>query len=88
MSTGQFIEAVLLAVGSTVVAKAPASLVERLREILPLAMIEIADEDTGIDICMFWTAVTDEALEYKWLRKTIKECFVEVFSTLRPLKHS
>jgi DNA-binding transcriptional LysR family regulator len=88
ISTGQFIEAVLLAVGSKVVAKAPASLVERLREILPLAMIEIADEDIGIEICMFWTAVTDEALEYKWLRRTIKECFDEVFSVRRLPKHS
>ena len=40
---------VLLAARSPMVARVPASLVDRLQEILPLTVLEIADEETEFD---------------------------------------
>jgi DNA-binding transcriptional LysR family regulator len=74
ISTGQFIDAVLLAVNSPIVARAPASLVESMVEFLPIVPIEISGEETGIDETMFWSPVHDRALEHLWLRALVKEC--------------
>ncbi len=76
ITTMSLFNAILLASRPPVVARAPASLVRRLGNFLPLAVIEIADEETSFNTGMFWTVVTDEALGHKWLRKKIKECFV------------
>jgi DNA-binding transcriptional LysR family regulator len=80
ISTGQFTDAVILAISSPIVARAPASLVERMAEFLPIVSIEISGEETGVDETMFWTPVHDEAQEHVWLRTLVKEC-------LTPLTH-
>jgi DNA-binding transcriptional LysR family regulator len=72
--TSQFTDAVLLAVRSPIVARAPASLVEWLGESLPLVAIEIAGEQTKIAETMFWISIHDEAQEHIWLRTLVKEC--------------
>lgn len=82
ITTSQFIDGVLLAARLPTVARAPASLVERLSEILPLAMVELYGEETGFDTGLFWSPIHDEAVEHKWLRTLIKECF-----STRPSEH-
>jgi len=72
-SMSQF-NAVLLAAEPPNVARAPASLVGQLSAILPLKSLEISDEDASFDTCLFWTALTDQAIEHKWLRDTIRGC--------------
>jgi len=75
ISTSQFTDGVIIAVNSQVVARAPATLVERLSEFLPLATIEISGEETGVDETMFWARIHDEAQEHVWLRKLVRDCF-------------
>jgi DNA-binding transcriptional LysR family regulator len=74
ISTSQFTDGVLLAVKSQVVARAPATLVGRLSELLPIVAIEFSGEETGVDETMFWTPIHDEAQEHVWLRTLVKEC--------------
>jgi DNA-binding transcriptional LysR family regulator len=74
ITTGQFTDGVLLAVHSQVVARAPATLVERLSELLPIVAIELSGDEPGVDETMFWTAIHDEAQEHVWLRTLVKEC--------------
>ncbi len=74
ISTSQFTDSVLLTVKSQIVARAPATLVERLREILPLAAIEISGEETGVDETMFWAPIHDQSQEHIWLRTLVKQC--------------
>ena len=74
ISTSQFTDGVLLAVKSQIVARAPATLVERLSGLLPLVAIELSGEETGIDETMFWVPIHDEAQEHVWLRTLVKEC--------------
>ncbi len=76
ITTSQFTDAVLLAVKSQLVARAPATLVERLCEFLPLASIELSGEETGVDETMFWAPINDHAQEHIWLRTVVKECLV------------
>jgi DNA-binding transcriptional LysR family regulator len=85
VSTSQFSDGVFLAVNSQIVARAPASLVERLSEFLPLVAIEISDESPGVDETMFWAPVHDEAQEHIWLRNLLKECFVSLGHVNAPL---
>lgn len=77
--TSQFSDAVLLAVKPNIVARAPASLVERLAEFMPVVAIELADEVTNVDETMYWAPVNDAAKEHVWLRALIRQC-------LAPLK--
>jgi DNA-binding transcriptional LysR family regulator len=72
--TSQFTDAVLLAVRSPIVARAPASLVDWLSESLPLVSVEISGERTEIDETMFWHSIHEEAQEHVWLRTLVKEC--------------
>jgi DNA-binding transcriptional LysR family regulator len=72
-SMSQF-NAVLLAAEPPNVARAPASLVEQLSPVLRLKLLEISDEDASFDTCVFWTDLTDQAVEHKWLRSTIQQC--------------
>lgn len=76
ISTSQFTDAVLLAVKSQIVARAPATLVDRLKEFLPLASIELSGEETGVDETMFWAPINDYAQEHIWLRTLVKQCLV------------
>jgi hypothetical protein len=62
ISTAQFTDAVFLSFRSPIVAKVPASLVEWLREFLPLVAVELSGEETGIDEAMFWASVQEELL--------------------------
>ena len=55
---------------------APATLVERLSEFLPLVSIELSGEETRIDETMFWAPINDHAQEHIWLRSLMKECLV------------
>ncbi|HCE6396363.1 MULTISPECIES: LysR family transcriptional regulator [Pseudomonas aeruginosa group] len=73
ISTGQFMDAVLLATEPNFVARAPVSLVKRLGNILPLAIIELEGEKTDIDTGMFWSEIKHNALEHAWLRSVVKE---------------
>ena len=70
---GQFTDAVLLAVESPNVARAPASLSEFLRAILPLAVVRLTGEDDQVDTGMFWAPVQHDAPEQVWLRAVIQE---------------
>ncbi len=74
ITVSQFTDAVLLAAGSPTIARAPASLVGKLGEFLPVRTIEIWNEETEFDTGIFWSPVHDEAREHKWLRTLIKEC--------------
>jgi DNA-binding transcriptional LysR family regulator len=73
VSTGQFIDAVLLAVEPPFVARAPSTLVERLSRVLPLATIELSGENSEIQECMFWAPLHQHAQEHIWLRNAVKE---------------
>ena len=75
ISTSQFTDGVLLAVNSQIVARAPASLVERLSEFLPLVTIELSGDEPGVDETLFWAPIHDQAQEHIWLRSVLKECF-------------
>jgi DNA-binding transcriptional LysR family regulator len=74
ITTSQFSDGVFLAIKSPIVARAPATLVEHLSEVLPLVAIELSGEETGIDETMFWASIQDEAQEHIWLRTLVKEC--------------
>ncbi len=72
----QFI-AVLLAAEVPNVARAPASMVSLLTDIIPIMSIEISDEDASFDTCIFWTALTEQSISHKWLRNTIISCLLK-----------
>jgi len=74
ISTSSFVDAALLAAGSTAVARTPASLVEGLSKMLPLAGVELSGEETEFATGMFWAAIQHEAQEQKWLRSMVREC--------------
>ncbi len=78
ISTSQFTDGVILAVNSQVVARAPATLVERLSELLPLVTIEIAGEETGVDETVFWARIHDQAQEHIWLRELVRDYFASL----------
>lgn len=71
-SMSQFV-GLLLAAKSPNVVRAPISLVRRIADVLPLQTVEIADEITDFDTCMFWTEVVDSAVEHQWLRSIVRE---------------
>lgn len=74
ITTSQFTDAVLLAAGSLTVARSPASIVGRLSELLPLATLELSDEETEFDTGMFWAPVLQDTQEHVWLRNLVREC--------------
>jgi DNA-binding transcriptional LysR family regulator len=74
ISTSQFSDAVLLAVKSPIVARAPASLVDQLAGRLSLVCIELVGEKTKINESMFWSPIHDTDLEHVWLRELIRQC--------------
>jgi DNA-binding transcriptional LysR family regulator len=74
LSTGQFVDEVLLALRLPVVARAPASLVGWLSEFLPLVTIELAGEETAVEESMFWAPITEEAPQHIWLRAMVRQC--------------
>jgi DNA-binding transcriptional LysR family regulator len=76
---GQFTDAVLLAVESPTVARAPATLAEYLSTILPISVVQLSGEYDRIDTGMFWVPVQQDGPEHLWLRAVIRE-------TLAPLK--
>ena len=71
-SMNQF-NAILLATQPWSVARSPATLAWRMRELLPLNLIELADGNAEFDTCMFWTAVTQDAQEHRWLRSVVRD---------------
>jgi DNA-binding transcriptional LysR family regulator len=73
---GQF-NSVLLASQVPFVGRAPASLVNQLSSFIPIKAVEISDEVAEFDTSMFWTKITDQAIEHKWLRAMIKACVGE-----------
>ena len=80
ITTSQFIDAVLLAAGSRTVARAPASIVEQLSQLLPLATIELCDEETEFDTGMFWAPVLQDTQAHVWLRSLVKDCLARFAS--------
>jgi len=70
---GQFTDAVLLAVDTPNVARAPESLARFLSSILPLVVLDLIGEDNLVDAGMFWTAVHDVSPEHVWLRTVVQE---------------
>ncbi|HTU11531.1 MAG TPA: LysR substrate-binding domain-containing protein [Allosphingosinicella sp.] len=68
----------LFAARPPAVARAPESLVCHLGDILPLAIVDTAEEAASFDTCMFWSPVTDEAIEHMWLRDMIRSCLANV----------
>ena len=75
----QFTDAVLLAVESPTVARAPATLGEYLSAILPITVVQLTGEYDRIDTGMFWAPVQHDGPEHLWLRAIVRE-------TLAPLK--
>ncbi len=70
---GQFTDAVLLAVESPNVARAPASLAGFLSAMLPLAVLNLSGEEDRIDTGMFWAPIHDASPEHAWLRTVVQE---------------
>jgi DNA-binding transcriptional LysR family regulator len=71
-SMNQF-NAILLAIQPRAIARTPATLAWRLRDALPLKIIELAEQNTAFDTCMFWVATTERAHEHRWLRSIVKD---------------
>jgi DNA-binding transcriptional LysR family regulator len=76
---GQFTDAVLLAMESPTVARAPATLGDYLSGILPLVVVQLTGEYDQIDTGMFWAPIRHDGPEHVWLRAVVEE-------TLAPLK--
>ncbi len=74
VSTMGQLNSVLMAGEAPFVARAPASLVRQLARFMPIKGIEISDEAAEFDTCMFWTKITDQAVEHRWLRGIIRDC--------------
>jgi DNA-binding transcriptional LysR family regulator len=74
VSSAHLTNAAILAAESPTVARVPASLVDHLAKILPLASVELSGEVSEFDTGMFWAAIQHEALEHMWLRQVVKEC--------------
>lgn len=72
ITLGQFTDAVLLAVGTLVVARAPEILVTQLSEIIPVVAVQLSDEHE-IDAGMFWAPFQHDAVEHRWLRGMVEE---------------
>ncbi len=70
---GHFTDAVLLAVESPNVARAPASLAGFLKAILPIAVLKLTGEEDRVDTGMFWAPVHDASSEQVWLRTVVQE---------------
>jgi DNA-binding transcriptional LysR family regulator len=70
---GQFTDAVLLAVESPTVARAPATLGEYLSGILPIAVVQLTGEHDRIDTGMFWAPIQHDGPEHLWLRALVQE---------------
>lgn len=71
-SMSQF-NGILLATRAPLISRTPATLAWRLTDLLPVKTIDLKDEATAFDTCMFWTAVTDQAQEHKWLRSIVRD---------------
>lgn len=71
-SMNQF-NAILLATQPHTIARTPATLAWRLRDLLPLKVIELSNENTAFNTCMFWAATTDDAQAHLWLRSLIRD---------------
>lgn len=75
-SMSQFI-ALFLANNSTLVARAPASLVARLQSVLKLGIVDLDAEKTEFDTMMHWAAVTDQEPGHQWLRAMVRDCLAD-----------
>jgi DNA-binding transcriptional LysR family regulator len=84
ISLGQFTDAVLLAVESQFVARAPASLVEHLGAILPLAAVQLTGEEDEVDTGMFWAQVQHHGPEHVWLRAIVQESLASLNDHVAP----
>jgi DNA-binding transcriptional LysR family regulator len=71
VTLGQFTDAVLLTVGTLVVARAPEILVTQLSEIIPVVAVQLSDEHE-FDAGMFWAPFQHDALEHRWLRGIVE----------------
>jgi DNA-binding transcriptional LysR family regulator len=76
-SMSQFI-ALFLANNSSLVARAPASLVARLSDVLKLEIVKLAAEKTEFDTFLLWAAVTDQEPGHQWLRTTVRDHLVRM----------
>ena len=86
ISVGQFTDAILLALESPVVARAPASLVEYLSAILPLTSVPLTGEEDEVDTGMFWAPVQQAAPEHVWLRAVVEESLASLTNRLASSK--
>lgn len=69
----QFVTAVMLSVGTTLVMPAPQMLVDTLAQHLPIVGVPF-DRDYSIEVGMFWAPFQDESPEIIWLRSVIARC--------------
>jgi DNA-binding transcriptional LysR family regulator len=72
ITLGQFTDAVLLTVGTLVVARAPEILVTQLSKIIPVVAVQLSDEHE-FDAGMFWAPFQHDAIEHRWLRTIVEE---------------
>jgi DNA-binding transcriptional LysR family regulator len=72
ITLGQFTDAVLLTVGTLVVARAPELLVTQLSEIIPVVAVQLSDEHE-FGAGMFWAPFQHDALEHRWLRGMVED---------------
>jgi DNA-binding transcriptional LysR family regulator len=71
-SMSQF-NTILNALRPGAIARTPATLAWRLGHTLQLQFIELGEASSSFDTCMFWTSITDGALEHRWLRSIIRD---------------
>ncbi|MFK7919109.1 MAG: LysR family transcriptional regulator [Ilumatobacter sp.] len=77
ITVDQFVTAVLLSVGTTLVMPAPKMLVDRLAQHLPIVGVPFV-EDYSVEAGMFWAPFQDDSPEITWLRSVVARCFGEI----------
>jgi DNA-binding transcriptional LysR family regulator len=75
ITLSQFTDAVLLALDSPNVARAPLTLVDSLSKIAPLTVLEFSAEFDHLDTGMFWAPVPYPSPEQDWLKAVVRDCF-------------
>ena len=62
----------ILATRSNMVARAPGALAHWMTNILPLTVLQIADEETKFRTSIFWSSITEASPPHEWLRGRIR----------------
>jgi DNA-binding transcriptional LysR family regulator len=74
LATEQFMVLPFLAVRSNYVARIPRSLAQRMTQLLLLGIVELTEERTQIDTCLFWGPLQERNAAQRWFRTVLMEC--------------